>query len=397
MTRTATGRVWRGASRDAMEGPAGIPPPGWGYAGPSLLARWAPVGAPPGAALRVAGFDLNDTLVVSRRGRPGYSVSLEDWEVFGPSVIPRLRLLHAEGVVLAVFSNQGNIRGALGGKRAEKVRAYVDAFLAEAAVPVHVFLATQKDGYRKPATGMWSVFRAALQGGGWEVDLGGSLFVGDALGGGAGERDEDAGFARALGLPSVHPRVFFSPPPPPLPLAAPPRLVLVLVGLQGSGKTTFAEGLAGGGGWTRVSQDCLGSRRRCEELAAATLREGGSPVIDRTNLRSRQRAPWLALAVAAGVPCHCLVFDHLSLPACAARVAARQGHEGGVEGARGVQICFRAAALRERIGDREGFARVVVFGAEAELPEELRLYGRGRGPGGAEVEENVPPPPQGDG
>ncbi len=191
-----------------------FPPEGWSVEAPSLLVRWAPVAAPPGSTLRVVGLDLNDTLVVSRRGRPGYSVTLEDWEVSGPSVVPRLRRLHAEGAVLAVFSNQGNIRGALAGTRAEKVRAYVDAFLAEAAVPIHVFLAAQKDGCRKPATGMWSVFCAALRGGGWDVDLGGSFFVGDALGGGAGERDEDAGFARALGLPAVHPRAFFGPPPP---------------------------------------------------------------------------------------------------------------------------------------------------------------------------------------
>ncbi|MDP7384461.1 MAG: hypothetical protein QF593_00320, partial [Nitrospinota bacterium] len=77
-----------------METPlAPFPPEGWRAEGPSLLARWAAVAAPPGSALRVVGLDLNDTLVSSRRGRPGYSVTLEDWEVSGPSVVPQLRRL----------------------------------------------------------------------------------------------------------------------------------------------------------------------------------------------------------------------------------------------------------------------------------------------------------------
>ena len=65
-----------------------------------------------------------------------------------------------------------------------------------------------------------------------------------------------------------------------------PKL-LVLVGLPGSGKSTFAEQLvASGRGWTRVSQDeCGGSRRSCEAaFGIAALRgndHGRHVILDR--------------------------------------------------------------------------------------------------------------------
>lgn len=42
--------------------------------------------------------------------------------------------------------------------------------------------------------------------------------------------------------------------------------VLILVGPVGSGKSTFAESLVrqGAAKWSRVNQDCLKTRKRCE-------------------------------------------------------------------------------------------------------------------------------------
>lgn len=371
---------------------AGAPPaPGWAVLErEGVLARWGewpdgPTGpAPSPSPFRVAGFDLNDTLVVSRRARPGYLLTAEDWDFFSPEVAPRLRALHEQGWLLAVFSNQGNIRRAFGGRRASAVREYVDAAVSAAGVPIHVFLATTQGPCRKPSAGMWGLLQdaAAALNGGVGLSAENSFYVGDALGEGGG-RAEDLGFARAAGLRVSHPRDFFAAPAPgpgapgeekpPLP----PRLVLVLVGLQGSGKTAFARELEGPGGareWVRVSQDVLGSRGRCLEVTAQALGRGASVVVDRTNLDARQRAVWREAAAAAGADSHCLVFDHLSVETCAARVAARQDHEGGVEGARGRAICFQASARRGGYPPTEGFSRTRLLRGEAELAGEREYY-----------------------
>jgi thymidylate kinase len=62
--------------------------------------------------------------------------------------------------------------------------------------------------------------------------------------------------------------------------------VLILVGLVGSGKTTFSQALASGSSqWVRASQDDAPSRRRqeCEELARRALRDGKDVIVDRVD------------------------------------------------------------------------------------------------------------------
>jgi adenylate kinase family enzyme len=69
-----------------------------------------------------------------------------------------------------------------------------------------------------------------------------------------------------------------------------PQILLVLVGLPGSGKTTFAEALlrdtmpiGGKRRWIRASQDDAPSRRRqeCEAVTRNGLREGYNVIVDR--------------------------------------------------------------------------------------------------------------------
>lgn len=356
--------------------------PGWAVLETEgVLARWGEWGGRP--PFRVAGFDLNDTLVASRLGRPGYRLTSADWRFLTPQVPRRLRELHAEGWLLAIFSNQGNIRRAYGGRRAAAVREYVDAALQEIGVPLHVFLATTPGPCRKPSAGMWGLLaEAAAPLGGLAA---GGFYVGDALGGpAAGGRAEDLGFARAAGLRVFHPRAFFAEgPPPALEGGAksphPDAVVLVLVGLPGSGKTSFAQALAEPGGareWARISQDLLGSRQKCLRALRAALGQGFSAVVDRTNLDPEQRAIWREAAAAAGASCHCLVFDHVSVETCEARVAARRGHEGGVEGEEGRAICRFAARRRRGAPALEGFVRLRALRGADELAAELEHYRR---------------------
>lgn len=69
------------------------------------------------------------------------------------------------------------------------------------------------------------------------------------------------------------------------------QLLVVLVGMPGSGKSTFAEELISQHPecWRRISQDVLGSRQRCIQRAKAALREGHHVLIDRCNFDESQR------------------------------------------------------------------------------------------------------------
>lgn len=133
------------------------------------------------------------------------------------------------------------------------------------------------------------------------------------------------------------------------------QLLVVLVGIPGSGKSTFArklmDGAPAGREWKRVSQDVLGSRGKCVSAAETALRRGAHVVIDRCNFDVSQRRHWLELdggggtasggggpadaADAADAPPSRRVCVFLPVPPGLARqrVLSRSRHEGGVDAA----------------------------------------------------------------
>lgn len=120
------------------------------------------------------------------------------------------------------------------------------------------------------------------------------------------------------------------------------QLLVVLVGMPGSGKSTFAEELISQHPecWRRISQDVLGSRQRCIQRAKAALREGHHVLIDRCNFDESQRRHWLGLAAVDergetfAAPARVAVFLNVSTDEACRRVLARTSHEGGVDSAK---------------------------------------------------------------
>lgn len=388
------------------------------------------------ASPKIAGFDLNDTLVSSRIGAPGYQVTVADWMLYSGTVVPKLRELHDAGFKLVIFTNQGNIRTALEGKRALAVKAYIDAFLKEVKVPMLVLAATFRDDFRKPSAGMWREMEKLN--GGVAVDKAASLYVGDAAGGPGEHSADDVGFAKVVGVRFVHANDFFGPqgaafgaaasagaaaPPSArtvagasklafsverglalrLPARPSPPVVLVLVGAPGCGKSTFADRLgppaaagarakprASGGGaagredspWRRICQDLLGNKDACLRALAASLQAGCSVVIDRTNYSREQRAPWLDAAKASGAQCHCLVFE-VALQDCLGRVAGRTDHEGNLQGGGSRLVVGKLFGQLEAVSTAEPFDRVRIVRTFADVDEETHFY-RGGGAGTVE-------------
>lgn len=89
------------------------------------------------------------------------------------------------------------------------------------------------------------------------------------------------------------------------------QVVLILCGLIGSGKSTFAESLQSHfPQFRRCNQDDLGDRRRVEHLARDSLSQGLSVCIDRTNFNESQRSYWIDIAHEfPGTAIWVIVFD----------------------------------------------------------------------------------------
>ena len=119
-----------------------------------------------------------------------------------------------------------------------------------------------------------------------------------------------------------------------------PLLLVVLVGIPGSGKSTFARELMVGAPqlqpgrkWCRVSQDVLGSRRRCLSVATQALSNGQHVIIDRCNFDEVQRAHWLNLRSDRQPDRRVAVYLPIVPAEARRRVLGREAHEGGVDSA----------------------------------------------------------------
>lgn len=123
-----------------------------------------------------------------------------------------------------------------------------------------------------------------------------------------------------------------------------PRLLL-LTGLQGSGKSTFAAQLVEQG-WYRISQDELGSRQACERTCISALLKGYNVIIDRCNFDPHQRSSWIQIGLYRGAIIGAIVFA-ISEHECIRRIMNRVDHPT-LPPSRKVEQIVRRTALQFR-------------------------------------------------
>ncbi|KAF8582755.1 P-loop containing nucleoside triphosphate hydrolase protein [Ramaria rubella] len=137
------------------------------------------------------------------------------------------------------------------------------------------------------------------------------------------------------------------------------RVVLLLVGLIGSGKSTFAEALQTFfPHFRRCNQDDLGDRRRVESLAEHSLAQGLSVCIDRTNFDERQRQHFINIAQKfPDTVVWALVFD-TPYEICASRIRLRTNHPTIKTPELGLKVLERFSADYVPPTIQEGFDRI---------------------------------------
>jgi len=337
---------------------------------------------------KAASFDLDGTLLHWRIA--GWPSKFEHYELWNASVITKIRSLYDnDGYKLIIFTNQGAIRSALSGKKANFVKSLLEWLISEINRPVHVLMSCdKKKGFHKPNPGMWDMCEQHCNGG-QPFSIHESFFVGDSvIGDGDAQGGVDERFAQNVGasrkgtLQFYSPERYFGPSgisqrkktgvmqayrkPPVSALVARTALIggylegpllLLLAGVQGSGKSTFCQNLLqvsttneGSSNWLHLSQDTIkngkpGKREQVEEQTRQAIRSGMSVVVDRMHLDQDQRAYFVAIAKDCQVPVHC-VFLHPLKSVVEKRVRERKNHPGGVEGEEGARI---AVASLERV------------------------------------------------
>ncbi|KAI0179931.1 PNK3P-domain-containing protein [Hypoxylon sp. FL1284] len=309
---------------------------------------------------KIAAFDLDSTLITTASGKK-FGDDPGDWKWWDPSVPTRLRKMYAEeDYLVIILSNQAGLtlhpdpksKGPKGGSK-NKVANFkhkCGAVLSQLDLPTTVYAATARDIFRKPRTGMWTEVCQDYGIPADEVDLAGSIFVGDAggrtaqlknsgTGAAAAAKDfscSDRNFAHNVGVAYKTPEEFFLGEPPrefsrDFDLAAYPcpetdgdggggtgddvvfekankQDIVLFCGPPGAGKSTFYWRHLKPLSYERVNQDTLKSRAKCFKAAAEFLDGGSSIVVDNTNPDPDGRKEWIEFAQKHGVPIRCVWF-----------------------------------------------------------------------------------------
>lgn len=322
------------------------------------------------ANLKIAAYDLDSTLITTR-SRAKFPKNASDWKPLNTHVATKLASLTEQGYVFVIFTNQAGVGN--GRITDDFIRTRIEGILNSFSLDAGVFVATSKDHYRKPGTGMWDLF-VQLIGGVSHIDAKNSFYVGDAAGRPARPgatkdfSDSDLRFSINIGLRFQTPEEHFLGRADegvradvvtgfdPRPLVAdnyhplidektdmdailkellspaeafdalkdgassgaadnPAVQTMVLMhGFPASGKTTFVKRHLTTKGYVWVNQDTQHTFSRCTRATRDALADGKSVVIDNTNADRNARSKYIDIAKTYNenmkVVCLCMKTTH---------------------------------------------------------------------------------------
>jgi len=286
--------------------------------------------------VRVAGFDLDDTIIHKPFGKKNEG----KWKIIDLNIGQKIADLVKNKYIIVIFTNQSGMSG----KNFDKpqwrkaINDLAKIMFGEVSNQKYyfaVYVAKGHDLYRKPNLGLWELMKSDLKS---EFKLDTlriskkSFFCGDAAGriyaspfkkklhpsSNKGDfSDSDRKFALNIGIDFLTPEEFYLDNAPDIPyklegvdpsalaeqvtkqkITFKPRSneMIVMVGMPGSGKTEFVTKHILPHGYIHINQDTCKTKAKCLALAKQALEKNKSVVIDNTNPNVLSRMTYTTMA-----------------------------------------------------------------------------------------------------
>lgn len=295
--------------------------------------------------VRIAAFDLDDTIIHRPSGRGKNSDQNNKWKLLDSAIIDKIADLVENKYIIIIFTNQGGMSVNRNFDKPKWRKAMNDlskilmSGVKNDKYYFGVYVAKNYDLYRKPNLGMWEQMKIDLLN---EFNLDKiriskkSFFCGDAAGRKSASTfkkklypssnkgdftDSDRKFALNIGITFLTPEDFFMEDPPEMPYELlginPSELIenisendyvfeprkkemIIMVGPPGSGKSEFVKKFILPHGYIHVNQDTCKTKVKCLSMAKDAVEKKKSVVIDNTNPDILTRMNYTALAMENG-------------------------------------------------------------------------------------------------
>lgn len=273
---------------------------------------------------KIAGFDLDGTIILTKSGKK-FAKDANDWKFFSNSVGKEMKYYYDNDYSLVIVTNQAGLNTE---EKLNEWKMKVNNIIKQINLPIKILGSVHHDIYRKPIPTLFNEFIKQSTN---QINLKDCLYVGDACGRPTDHGDCDYKFALNCKIKFFTPEEVFLKETVLIPNIIyhvldeikqysnnkkfnfePNKFdkeIVLTVGMQGSGKSTFATNFLVPEGYIRINQDTLKTKVKCLKETEENMKLDKNIVVDNTNAKKDSRAEFIKLANKYNYKCRCVIMD----------------------------------------------------------------------------------------
>lgn len=274
---------------------------------------------------KLALFDLDGTLILCKSGKR-FAKDENDWKFYSEhNVKKELKYYTDNGYTVMIISNQAGLNT---GQKLDEWMLKLNNIIKIIDIPIQIYASISHDKYRKPLPSLFNEIIKSTQ---TKISINECFYVGDACGRATDHSDSDYKFAINCKIKFMTPEEIFLKETVMIPPINYPvfdeikqytgnkkydykinkydKEIILMVGMQGSGKSTFTTSNLVSADYVRINQDTLKTKIKCLKETEEMMKQNKNIVIDNTNAKKDTRKDFINLANKYDYKVRCVIMD----------------------------------------------------------------------------------------